>query len=357
MKTFLGIAVIAVVVAVALFLREGSDAPEKRAEAATRQAPASAAPAAPVAVPVVMPTPAQLPKAPVPAAKKPSDLMVEFLAARNLKDIFERLNAKADRTPEENYALAEIMMRCGKATDKIGLPYRPRFGGDERRAQFMEALSSKDPQREQRIAAFDQVNHDPCVGLESMTATQANVRSLVQAASAAGDPKARALQVMYDLRDQMRPDPKQPGPRSMNISDAQLDTLRSVLSSDDPLAVTQAAQVLRMGIANLSVRAGPGETTLDQNAFNFAAQFVACDLGNPCGRDSPALLQACALQGNCAAADFREHAYYYNLSPSSVQTMNEYYAQLQRARAGDWSYFTFSRGPTPATAAFTTPRK
>jgi hypothetical protein len=62
------------------------------------------------------------------------------------------------------------------------------------------------------------------------------------------------------------------------------------------------------------------------------------------------------MSGNCAAADYREHAYFYNLSPASVQTMQVYYEQLQRAREGDWSYFTFFRGQSPRAALTTRPK-
>ena len=57
-----------------------------------------------------------------------------------------------------------------------------------------------------------------------------------------------------------------------------------------------------------------------------------------------------------SAADYREHVYFYNMSPATVQTMNEYYVQLQRAREGDWSYFNFSRGMSTRAAAYTKPR-
>jgi hypothetical protein len=156
--------------------------------------------------------------------------------------------------------------------------------------------------------------------------------------------------------DQMRA-MKGPGPRSMQISDGQIETLRGVFGSDDPQAILQAARILQMPLGNFSVRVGANEATLDNSAFHFATQFVACDLGNPCGSDSPAMLEACAMTGNCAAADYREHTYFYNLSPASVQTLQTYYAQLQNARSGDWSYFNFNRGPNPRAAVSTVPNR
>jgi hypothetical protein len=39
------------------------------------------------------------------------------------------LNGKADRTPEEMFALAEIMSRCGKTPMTLSFNYRPMLGG------------------------------------------------------------------------------------------------------------------------------------------------------------------------------------------------------------------------------------
>ena len=92
------------------------------------------------------------------------------------------------------------------------------------------------------------------------------------------------------------------------------------------------------------LRVGPDEASFDQNAFYYAAQLVACDLGYPCGRERSELLYACVTQGSCAAADYREHLYQYDLTAAAAQSVHQYYEQLLRARTGDWSYFTFHRG-------------
>ena len=142
----------------------------------------------------------------------------------------------------------------------------------------------------------------------------------------------------------------------MRISDAQLDTLREVMRSSDPGGVVMAARVLTMPVGDLAIRTGPGETTLDSSAFATAAQLIACDLGDACGRDAPRMLEGCALYGNCNAADLREHIFYYGSSASSAQNAQLYYTELQRARSGDWSYFNFNRGPAPRVVTSQRPR-
>ena len=301
------------------------------------------------------PVPGALPAVPTKVAQrtpasKQSALMSEMARAHSYKSLYERLSTKDDRSAEESYALAEIMARCGKNISQLGFQYRPRMGGEDRRKQFVDALSPKDPLRDKRIAAFDEINHDPCAGLEGLDVKQADVRALVASAAAAGDPKARATQVLYDVFESRRGDAKGAPPKPMTITDAQLDTLRSVMASDDPQAIMAASRALQMPFGNLTLRAGATEANLDGAAFHAAAQMIACDLGQLCSRDAPEVLQSCAVSGNCAAGDYREHMYFYNLSPASVQTMQQYYEQLQLARSGDWSYFTFFRGESPRSA-------
>jgi hypothetical protein len=287
-------------------------------------------------------------------AARVSPLMAEMSRARSYKAIYDRLSAKTDRTPEETYALAEILVRCGKGINPLGFQYRQRLGGEDRRRQFVDALPPNDPQRDRRIAAFDEVNHDFCAGLEGLDVKQADVRSLIASAAAAGDPRARVTQVTYEIWERPQQSKGVPGP--LTITDGQLDTLRSVLGSDDPEAVLAATRALYIPFVNLTLRTGPEQATLDWSAFNQAAHFMACDLGMACGRDAPELAYACAVHGHCGAADYREYAYLYMVTANTAQAIQQYYEQLYRARAGDWSYFTFHRGPSPRTAMQARPR-
>jgi hypothetical protein len=354
-----GIAIAGVAIGIAIYMRGNDEAPAVKApleppakRAASDPGGSGGVMAAPVPVAVPKPPPAK------PSARM-SALMVDITRGRNYKEILERLQAAQQRTPEENYALAEILARCAKGAEAAGagFGFRPRLGGTDRRQQLATAISDKDPDRERRLAAFDAINVDPCSGLENLQATAKEVRELVATAAAAGDPKARAYQVQGELWDQMR-GPRNPGegPRTMRINDAQLDTLRDVLRSSDPGGVVMAARIFTMPLGDLSIRAGPGEATLDNSAFSTAAQLVACDLGDACGADSPRMLEACALYGNCNAADLREHIFYYGSSAASAQNANLYYTELQRARAGDWSYFNFNRGPAPRVVTSPRPR-
>ena len=121
-------------------------------------------------------------------------------------------------------------------------------------------------------------------------------------------------------------------------------------------AVLAATRALHIPFVNLTLRTGPEQATLDWSAFNQAAHFMACDLGMACGRDAPELAYACAVHGHCGAADYREYAHLYMVTANTAQAIQQYYEQLYRARAGDWSYFTFHRGPSPRTAMQARPR-
>ena len=360
MKTIVvALAVAVVAIGLAVYLRGNEDTPAVRAPGEPPAKRAVADPGGPGGV-MAVPAPAAMPK---PPPAKPggrmSTLMADVTRGRNYKEILDRLRAAQERTPEENYALAEILARCAKGAEAAGagFGYRPRLGGTDRRQQLATAISDKDPDRDRRLAAFDAINVDPCTGLENLQATAKEVRELVAIAAAAGDPKARAYQVQSEIFEQMR-GPRTPGegPRTMRISDAQLDTLRDVMRSSDPGGVVMAARIFTMPLGDLSIRTGPGEGTLDNSAFSTAAQLVACDLGDACGADSPRMLEACALYGNCNAADLREHIFYYGSSAASAQNANLYYTELQRARSGDWSYFNFNRGPAPRVVTTQRPR-
>ena len=280
-----------------------------------------------------------------------SPLMVEFAKRREYKPIYDELKAKAERNGEESYVLAEILDNCATVTDRTP-PRRSgwKLGGDEARARFVAALGEGDAAlREKRLAAFDKMNVDPCAGFESVSSTQKEIMDLLQQSAAAGDPKGKAMLLYRELQL----DTRVVHGDLVEISDAQVETIKQVLASKDPRALVDVANVFAYHLANLSLRAGPERTPVDYSAFHGAATLAACELGYPCGPDSRTLLAACALQGMCDAANYRDYLFFYYLSPSTSQLTAEYHQNLMRGiQQGDWSYFTFHRGPAPTYAPF-----
>jgi hypothetical protein len=103
---------------------------------------------------------------------------------------------------------------------------------------------------------------------------------------------------------------------------------------------------------NMSLR-DADDRPVDFGAFFRAAVLASCDYGLPCGPDSDWVMNGCAFTGNCAANNLRDYMMFYNSSPSSSQITATYEAALRNAtRDGNWSFFHFYPGASPATAAF-----
>lgn len=288
--------------------------------------------------------------APTKAAIPP--LTQEFLDAREYKPIYDRLKSLSRRTPEEDRILGEVLQRCAKLKENPRKPQGPQYkvGGEESRRRFLAAISEKDPARDKRIAAFEKVSGNVCEDLLNLEVSEQEILALFKSATNGGDPIARVRQVEWEINAAARgADGQMDWPRR-TISDAQVDSLKQGVASSDPLAFAAAARSLMSPYQNLSLRVGPHELPLEMQAFSGAITLLACDLGQDCTAGSRQLLQACAHRGQCDAVDYRDILFFYEQSPYRSQLINEYYLGLQRARAGDWSYFTFHRGPSPSLA-------
>ena len=278
-----------------------------------------------------------------------SPLMQEFAKRREYMPIYQQIKSKADRTGEEAYVLAEILDNCATVTDR-NPPRRSgwKLGGDEARARFTASLSGDAAIREKRLAAFDKMNVDPCAGFESVTATQKEILDLLRQSAASGDAKGKAMLLYRELEMETRDVGD-----LRNLTDAQVETIKQVLASRDPRALVDVANVFGIHLGNFSLRVGPDEDPVDYYAFHGAATLAACELGYPCGPDARLLLQVCALEGKCDAANYRDYLFFYGLSPSVSQLTVQYHQNLMRGiQQGDWSYFTFHRGPAPGYAPF-----
>jgi hypothetical protein len=292
-------------------------------------------------------TPPRLPhEAP---AEKPrlSATMQEFLSKQPYRALFERLRSSASRSPEDDYVLAELLDRCGKVA---GRKPRPQPSTEEARARFVSSVSDADPQRDRRIAAWEELNNPRCAGIEVDT-TESEIRALLDKAAAGGDPKARARIVEQDVWAPFRtPDGgMRMDRRNPSMTDAQLDSMREAVRSGDPEALLAAGRLFSSTMGDLVIRAGPEGRAIDPRVFHDAWTLAACEQGLACDRQHQMLLHGCAMQGNCEASDLRQYMFYYQHSPQQSQRLYEYQTHITRAiRSGDWSWFTFHRGaPAP----------
>ncbi|HSS26711.1 MAG TPA: hypothetical protein VLL50_02055, partial [Usitatibacter sp.] len=93
----------------------------------------------------------------------------EYRDARELKPLYDRLARLDHPTGEEQWMLASILQGCARVAEDE--PDRFKLGqiGDAgARERFLASLPEKDPARNQRVAAFDQVNYDRCGDLRKM---------------------------------------------------------------------------------------------------------------------------------------------------------------------------------------------
>ena len=354
--------VVLVVIAAAIMLRNASDestapsAPNGRGQdAASRAARGSLAPEAVLAI---APRSRQS-GATAPQTRKLPPALREYHDAKSYAAIYAKLSKSTDRTAEEQWMLADMLLRCAKLAENEPERFpRSKLGSPEARARYLASLAPDDPDRDKRIAAFDEINHDTCADIAKVETSRKEIRSLLEAGAAGGDPKARAALVRLELDDQRRgPDGKMKfGPDGVpRISDANIETLKQAMGSGDPYAMRSAMNALMGTYQNMSLRDAQ-DRPLDVVAAFMAGALVGCDYGFPCGPDSSWMQDGCAMSGHCDANNLRDYLMYYAASPSSSQVMANYEAAIRNAVGNnDWSFFHFYPGPSPQTAAFLAP--
>jgi hypothetical protein len=357
------LAVVLVVIGAAIMLRNASDeSTEPSARNGRGQDAASGATKgslAPEAVLSIAPRSRQSGAQATQARRLPPALR-EFHDAKSYAAIYARLSESTDRTAEEQWMLAEMLQRCAKIAENEPERFpRWKLGGPEARSRYLASLGPDDPDRDKRIAAFDEINFDACAGIANVETSRKEIRGLLEAGAAGGDPKARAALVRQDLDDQRRgPDGKMRfGPDSIpRISDANLETLKQAIGSGDPYAMRLAMNTLMGTYQNMSLRDAQ-DRPLDGSAAYMAGALVGCDYGFACGADSSWVQNGCAMNGHCDANNLRDYLMYYAASPSSSQVMATYEAAIRNAVGNnDWSFFHFYPGPEPQTAALQPPR-
>jgi hypothetical protein len=270
----------------------------------------------------------------------------EYLKAKNLRSLYDRLKATAEgQTPEGQYLLYEIARRCATVTG--GNVRRPFTRQLPNRDEFVNNLAASDPMRDKRIAAFDEIDTKRCAGFDGVTITQAELNGLLASAVNGGDAKARALAIEQSLWAQRREGVRMD---QVSLSDAQVSDLKQILGTRDPGAMVVAGRILSNTWGDLTVRIDPDGAVVEPRAFFNAWQTLACDYGYPCGSDNQRVLTECALNGHCQAQSLQDYLYYYGGSPHDSQLVAQYEQVLRNAvETGDWSQVNVVRGPRPNT--------
>ncbi len=293
--------------------------------------------------------------------RKLTPALQEFDDAKSYAAIYARLSKSTTRTGEENWMLAQILNRCAKIAENEPERFKQsKLGTPEARTRFAASLGANDPDRDKRLAAFDAVNFDSCGELSNIETSRKDLRVLLQAGADAGDPKAKASLVQFDLNEQSRgPDGKYRYDQSQptKISDSQIDTLKQVFASGDPYAMRTAFMALAgSSYGNFSLRDAE-DRPLNMGSLWQAGMLIGCEYGFDCGPNAQWIQNGCAFQGYCAANNLSDYMMYYASSPHSSQMIATYENAIRNAaNNGDWSYFHFYPGPNPTTAAYQAPR-
>ncbi len=275
-------------------------------------------------------------RAPAPKATLHND----FLQAKSLRPLYDRLQGTPEgATPEGTYILYEILRRCAEVTErdwKRPLNRPPPAKRDE----FLASLAPADPQRERRIAAYEEVTTNRCAGMEGVGATQADLSRMLADAAAGGDPKARAHSMELDLWAARR------GDRKTSLTDEQFADLKQIAQTKDPEALLIAGRLMSNSWHEYALRLSPDGPNVDPRAFHNAFTVLACDYGAACGENNVRILSACAHQGHCDAGNLTDYLTYYTASPHDSELLNQYRGLIRNAvESGDWSRLNIVRGP------------
>jgi len=283
------------------------------------------------------------------AAAPRVSLFNEYLGTKKYRALYDRLkNSPEGQTADGEYVLYEILRKCATITDRD--MRRPMVRtSDQKRDEFVKSIADTDPQRDKRIAAFDEVTVNKCAGMEGTTITQGDLNKMLASAASMGSASAQAAALEQSLWSERRAAGPQGrwGRDTVTLSDQQIDQLRQIVSSRDPQAMVVAGRILGGNWADYGLRMGPDNTPVEQRAFTQAWQLLACDYGYPCGESNDRVLSACAYQGHCDTTSLADYLFYYGASPHDSQLTAQYREMLRSAiETGNWSQITVARGVT-----------
>ncbi|APV50040.1 hypothetical protein BWI17_10300 [Betaproteobacteria bacterium GR16-43] len=275
-------------------------------------------------------------------------LTAELASARTYKALYDRLAGSAEgQTADGQYALYKILRACATVGDKKGAAARNNPEFQQQHRDYVASLPDSDPTKSRRLVALDKLGEDQCVGLNGLATTEAELTKKLSDAAAAGSSAARTLQIEQDMWAERRiaGSNVRGGP---TLSDGQMDTLRSALTSQDPEALVNAGRVLAANFRDITVRLGNDTAPIDRNAMMTAFTLAACDYGYPCDDSNTRIVQACAFQGYCEAGNLSDFITYYQSSPYQQQMLAQYQSTLRGAiQTGNSGVLQFQRGTTP----------
>ena len=315
----------------------GSKVLQVRSPPRTKSAPATLSPSAVLSIDVSKRSPPRVAGArPVPVAT----LSREFDSARNLRALYDRLTGPgAPTTGEAKFVLYRILATCATRPDLRKAAAKEKPLGERRRA-LADSIPEVNPEKAQRLAAFDALAAR-CDGFQDVSTTQAQLDGLLADAVRAGSPTARAIQLEHSLFDRAEPS------KGTGLTDEQLGSLRDILATRDPDAILIAGTVLSNTFRNGVIEVGPNHDELNGLASLQAWRLLACDYGVECGADNRMLLASCAYSGQCGASSWPDYIYFYEATPNQAQLI-ERYRQLFRSamESNDWSQLQFVRRPS-----------
>ena len=282
-------------------------------------------------------------------------LQNEYIRSKSYKALYERLKSSAEgQTAEGQFVLYEILRKCATITDRD--TRRPLVRtSDQKRDDFLAGLPQNDPNRDKRIAAFDDVTVNRCAGMENVTIAQADLNKMLANAAAMGDAKAQALALEQELWAERRASGPQGrwGRDSVTLTDPQVEQLHQLVASRDPEAMVIAGRVMAGNWHDYALRIGPDNQPVDSRALTQAWQLLACDYGYPCGENNERVLSGCAYQGHCDANSLSDFLFYYGASPHDSQLTAQYREILRTAiESGNWSQLNVVRGLPSTTRPF-----
>ncbi len=272
----------------------------------------------------------------VKATPAPDPVIAQLRSRTGWAPLYQRLVA-GPPTPESLYAQAEIYNRCARRPPN---PARPKQTDAEGRESYVASIRGQ-PNFEQRLAAYDKVNANPCEGLSLGEFSKEEFERLLNAAAAAGDVRAQAWQLNQQVFEASN---GRPG--GQVITDEQVQAIRRMLASRDPGVVGDLQGLLASSVVDGTWRIGGIDERLDERALYASLTLVACDLGGACGLDSRQLLNECSMNGYCGATNLYDHTYFYESSPNQAQLMDRYRRAFDEAIAsGDLSSLRLVREP------------
>jgi hypothetical protein len=293
-----------------------------------------------------------------------SPFVQAFVERKDWVALYKRIK-DAPATPETQYLQAELLSACAKRSStqtavSPSMPARKNDTPEERRARFIASLAPNDPQLEKRKAAYDQAYADRCGELAQIEYNSADVQKLYDAAAAAGDARAKTALLARQIAEEAQANSrksmegKATGVTGYQVSDAQFATMRELLASRDPLVIADLSGILSSTLNEASIRVGPNQEAIDHQAFHQAWGLVGCEFGAPCGKDSPPMLFACANSGRCDTNNLYDYTYFYGASPHAAQLVERYRDWLtQMVSTGNLSQLTLVRGPNNPSSTFT----